>query len=85
MLGVPVTDDEAFKSQLGLQPSIQCLTVLAPVRVVQSVVRAHDGSGTSSHGVGKRPEIDLVNGLVIDITTDGGDRVIGSVDGWVAV
>jgi hypothetical protein len=85
MLGIPITHDEAFESQLGLQPSVQRLTVLAPVRVIQPIVRAHDGSGTGAHSICKGPEINLVNRLVIDVAAAGGNRVVVGVDGRITV
>ena len=46
MLGSPITHDETLEIELILQQSVQQVTVLAAVRVVDLVVRAHDGGNT---------------------------------------
>lgn len=67
VLRVPVEHDESLVAQFALENAIHEFAVLAAVRVVDPVVGAHDGRGAGSDAIHKRPEVVLVERLVINI------------------
>ncbi|TKW55497.1 hypothetical protein CTA1_6920 [Colletotrichum tanaceti] len=71
--GEPVGHDVAVKGQLRLEHVVQQGRVLAGVRLVQAVVAAHDARDAGADGVGKGPEVQLVQGAVVHVGGDGGD------------
>ena len=60
MLRTPVAHDESLETKLVLEDVVLEVGVLASVAVVDLIVRAHDGTSTSTHGIGERPNIKLV-------------------------
>jgi hypothetical protein len=64
MLRTPVAHDESLETKLVLEDVVLEVGVLASVAVVDLVVRAHDGTGASTHGIGERPNVELVLGIV---------------------
>lgn len=54
-----------------LEQSIEDLGVLASIRAVQPVVRAHEARGLGAGRVGERPQVELVDGPVVDVGRDG--------------
>jgi len=66
-LGTPVTNDKSFKSKFGFQKTIECFAIRTSIRVVHSIVGTHNTAGTCVHCFRKRPEIEFVDGLVINI------------------
>src|ERR1700722_20214332 len=60
MLGSPVRNHETLESKLCFQDSVQQLTVCTAVRVVDSLVRAHNIPRTSMEGILEWPQIELV-------------------------
>ena len=51
MLGTPVGDDEALEPKLSLEKAVQGLAVGRGVRVVDSIVRAHNIAGTGMNRI----------------------------------
>jgi hypothetical protein len=76
MLREPVGHDEPLKSELSLQQAVQDLAVGARVGVVHAVIRAHDIGGSGMYAVSKRPEVELMHGLIINVGRDGLDAVV---------
>ena len=74
VLSVPVGHDESLEAELTLQDVVLEVRVLADLRIVDLVVGAHDGASTGADGVGKRPEVQLVERLVVDVGADGIDK-----------
>jgi hypothetical protein len=65
-----VTYDEALETQFFLQDTIQELAVLASVRVVDSLVRAHQGACSFTQSIHEWPSVQLVQCAVIYIGRD---------------
>lgn len=74
MLGIPVRHDETLETKLALQDVVLEVRVLAGLRVVDLVVRAHDGTSTGADSIGKGPQVELVQSLVVNIGADGIDE-----------
>lgn len=66
-LGTPVANDKSFKPKFGFQKAIECFAIRTSIRVVHSIVGTHNTAGTCVHCFRKRPEIEFVDGLVINI------------------
>lgn len=49
-----------LEAELSLEKTVQHLAVLAAIRVVDTLVRAHNGCTTSRDGIIEGPEIQLV-------------------------
>jgi hypothetical protein len=73
---VVATNDESLETKLALQDVVLEVRVLASLRVVCLVVRAHDCASAGADGVGKGPEVQLVQSLVIDVGADGIDKAL---------
>ena len=71
VLRLPVTHDETLEAKLSLEDAVHELRVLAPVRVVDLVVRAHERSDTSADGISKWPCVKFVQGTVIHVGGGG--------------
>ena len=71
VLRIPVGHDVARETELVFQDAIEDLVVLARPRAVNLVVRAHDGGDVGVDGVGKGPEVQLVEGAVVDVAAHG--------------
>jgi hypothetical protein len=56
-----------LEAQLSLQQAVERLAVLACIGVVQTVIRAHDIGSTGKDSILERPQVELVNGLVVDV------------------
>ena len=74
VLSIPIRHDESLEAKLTLQDVVLEVRVLADLGVVDLVVRAHDGSSSSTDGVGERPQVELVQSLVIQVGADGIDE-----------
>lgn len=72
MLGRPIAHDEALEAHLVLEDTVEELGVLATIRVVDLIVRAHDGTDASADGISKGPGVELVHSLVVQV---GGERL----------
>lgn len=81
----PITHDISLESQLRLQNPVLSFAVLAGIGVINAVVRAHNRSTSGTKGLSKRPCIDFVNGLVIDVGGDGFGSLALCISAWVAV
>ena len=53
--------------------------------VVQAIIRAHDICSPSMHTVSKGPEVELVQGLIINVGREGLDVMIFRVYAGIAV
>ena len=62
------THHVALEVQLSLEDSIDHFVILARPCTVELVVRAHERSDTGFDAVGERPEIEFVQGPVVDVT-----------------
>jgi len=76
MLSIPVRHDETLEAKLPLQNVVLQVRVLAPLGVVDLIVRAHDRAGTSTNGIGKRPKVKFMEGFVIEIGADSINKTI---------
>jgi hypothetical protein len=56
-----------LESQLSLEQSIERLAILACVRIVDPLVRAHHRNTPGMHGILERPKIQFVHGLVVNV------------------
>jgi len=56
-----------LEAELTLENIIVEVAVLAGVRVIDLVVRAHNGASSSTDGISERPEVQLVESNVIDV------------------
>jgi hypothetical protein len=65
------TNDESLETKLSLQDVVLEVRVLASLRVVRLVVRAHNCASASADSIGKRPQVQLVQSLVVDVGADG--------------
>ena len=74
MLSTPIRHDETLEAKLALENVVLEVRVLAGLRVVDLVVGAHDGTSTGTDSISKRPQIQLVQSLVIDVGADGVDE-----------
>ena len=63
-----------MEAKLALHDVVLEVRVLADLGVVDLVVRAHDGSSSSTDGVGERPQVELVQSLVVQVGADGIDE-----------
>ena len=82
---VPVEQDESLKLELLFQNSIEHLAVVAAVRSIDALIRAHDRGYTSVDTVDERPEVKLVEGLVVNVRRNGLDAEIGSAIGFLLI
>lgn len=85
MLRIPVQQHKPFKLELCLQQAIHEPAVLAGVCAVDAVVRTHDGANTSFDAVHERPEVEFVQGLVVDIGRGGFDAKVRSAEGFLLI
>src|SRR6266850_5917910 len=69
MLSRPVRHHESLKSKLVLENPIHRVVVLAGVRPVNKVVRAHDRRDASHDTTQERSNIDLMLSPIIDVRT----------------
>lgn len=67
VLGEPIRHDKTLKTQLVLQDSVLQPRVLTRMRVVDTVIRAHDSADTGLDRVLEGPQVDLVKCSVIDV------------------
>lgn len=67
VLRAPVAHNETLEAKLRFQDIVQQLRVLTRIRIVGLVVRAHYSADPSAHGVGERPDVKLVEGLVVNV------------------
>jgi hypothetical protein len=61
------THHVALEVQLSLEDSIDHFVILARPCTVELVVGAHERSDTGFHAVSERPEVELVQGPVVDV------------------
>lgn len=66
--------DETLEAKLALEDVVLEIRVLAGLRVVDLVVRAHDGTRAGADGVSKGPQVQLVQSLVVQVGADGIDK-----------
>ena len=67
MVSSPVASDESLEAHFALQKPVQELRVLATVRVVVLGVDTHDTANSSSDRVDKRPHVEFVHGLIVNV------------------
>lgn len=85
MSSVPIKKHKAIERQLRLEDAVHQLAILASVRAIDAVVRAHDRSDTSSDAVDKRPEVVLVQSLVVDVGGNCLDPEVRTSEGFLFV
>jgi hypothetical protein len=73
MCGTPVTHDVALEPKLAFENTVEQLGVLAAVRLVNAVVRAHHRSHTRLYSIGEWPKVEFMHGTVIDVGGDSKD------------
>jgi hypothetical protein len=64
-----------LETKLVFKETIQCLAVLASIRTIDPIVRAHERGDTALDSVLERPEIDLMHCAVIDVGRNGFDSL----------
>jgi len=70
VLGLPIRHNESLEAEFALENVVLEVRVLAKLRVVRLVVGAHNGASSSADGVSERPEVQLVQSLVVHIAAD---------------
>ena len=67
MLSDPIGHNKALEAKFVFQKLVHQMAILAAIAVVESLIAAHSGDGTSFHSILERPQIQLMHRLVIDI------------------
>lgn len=57
MLGEPIGNNEALETELSFEEPVLRLAVLASMRIVQSVIRAHNVRGACMDAILEGPEV----------------------------
>ena len=75
-----------LESKLILQYTIESLAVLATIRPIDPVVRAHERSHTTLDSVLEGPKIEFMHGAIVNVARDSLDRLASRpVDTWIAL
>jgi hypothetical protein len=82
VLSLPITHNKALESQFVLQEVVEKLRILAGIRVVDLVVRAHDGAYTSADRISEWPQVEFVHGNIVDIGRDSLVNVVSVTLGF---
>lgn len=67
---------EPLEPKLVLKQLIQDIRVLAAVRIIDLIVRAHDAPDTGAHGVCERPQIQFMHCFIIEVAADAAAEVL---------
>lgn len=63
----PIAHDVTLETKLFFEDAIQCLGVLTGIRAIDSIVRTHYRSNTTSDCIGKWPGVKLMYRTIIDV------------------
>jgi hypothetical protein len=71
----PIRHDVALETEFGLEQTVLGCGVLAAVRTVDALVRAHEGGCLCLHGVGEWPHVELVHCTIVDVGRESTSRL----------
>ena len=70
VMRTPISHHESLKAKLILEQMIKRIAVLTSIAIIDQIVRTHHRACARSNSIGKRPEIQLVHGLVVDVRAE---------------
>lgn len=63
----PITHDVTLETKLFFENAVQCLGIFTGIRAIDSIVRTHHRSDTTSDCISKWPGVKLVYSAIIDV------------------